>query len=811
MVNNGYDCPVIITRLVINPAAAAALAAGPHSDSIEQMATMMAQWREYEAKEAKKKAGEEVARKAQDDLEENLRRQMAQKREESRRAAAEENEHKVAVIQHKQQVVRARRAQIAAKIVRIKAKVDAQDIAPTGPAVKYAVSPHALRLAAATLKGSRSVILIDGVPGPAFDELIWVPGRTFDRIDRMRRYQEGRRGGPDMKVENAPVIFNGDGARFAYVGRQGNEYVVMLDGRELARGPYAPAAVESLCFLPGGKRLAYITTVPQPKDRQVEYFRGTRLVVEGDENPPVLTLADVPISFSPDGEHYAYIAELPPEGRIRWEHAYHLVVDGKMDSPAFSAPSFRINRYMEGNVAPLFTGDSRHLVTIRNKQVPNPERKGEFVDGPSTIFVDQKAVLEAPFIERLVNVPIDYSRSKQVSRRFYASLLNLWVAPQGSDFIAVFAMPNDRPQQSNTSSGCRLYLNSRAVGDAFNVESITWSPDGKRYMAQCKTSRGSGFMIIDGKKEPEYQSVSSVFQGTVWTTVGFTADSSKSVYLARNDRAFLIVEGEESDGFQTIEQLVCSKRGAHIGFVVPDETGGKVAVIDGQALPPRQEVKDFIFSSDGTHYSFLSGEKIVLDGMEQANDFGGDFVHYTSSSGENDRHCLFSPDGKHAVYLAKWQPTDSRASTKAICLDGEVLPLRSEYSEVTPFFTPNSKHLIWIDWGAQPGLTVNGTPDFYNMGGYAIYVDGQLDAEFKCSMIPYNGQSNSSVARYFERTQDAAEMGADGTLTLTTQVGDAVKKLHVIPSSDTSMERLAALAAEEQVAGEAESKRSGQP
>ena len=61
------------------------------------------------------------------------------------------------------------------------------------------------------------------------------------------------------------------------------------------------------------------------------------------------------------------------------------------------------------------------------------------MNGPLTIFVDQKPVLEAPSIERLFKVPIDYSRSKQVSRRFYASLEDVWVAPQGTNFIAVFA------------------------------------------------------------------------------------------------------------------------------------------------------------------------------------------------------------------------------------------------------------------------------------------------------------------------------------------------------------------------------------
>jgi hypothetical protein len=311
-------------------------------------------------------------------------------------------------------------------------------------------------------------------------------------------------------------------------------------------------------------------------------------------------------------------------------------------------------------------------------------------------------------------------------------------------------------------------------------------------------------MIIDGKKEPEYHSVSSVFQGTVWTTMGFTADSSESVYVARNDKEFLIVEGQESDGFERIEQLTCSKSGGHIGFVVSGDGGGKVAVIDGNALSPRADVKDLTFSPDGMHYSFLSGNKIVIDGVEQADDFGGDFVHNSTSSGENDKHCLFSPNGKHAVYLARWGSSTAHGPNKAVCLDGQLIPLGSEYSEVTPFFTSDSTHLIWIDWGAHPGLTVNATADFYNMVGYSIYVDGQLDAEFTCPMVPYGGQNTTSVSRFFERTPDASAVGADGTLTLITEVDNAVKKLRVTPAADADLKRFAALAAERELAAATE-------
>ena len=74
-----------------------------------------------------------------------------------------------------------------------------------------------------------------------------------------------------MNVNDAPVVFSEDGTRFAYVGRQGNQFVLMLDGKEAARGMDIPkrhwtdcGAVESLSFIPGSNRLRYIDHSTHP-------------------------------------------------------------------------------------------------------------------------------------------------------------------------------------------------------------------------------------------------------------------------------------------------------------------------------------------------------------------------------------------------------------------------------------------------------------------------------------------------------------------------------------------------------------------
>lgn len=767
---------------------------------------------DYVEKQAKERAAQEQAAREKAELEANLQRQLAQKQEESRKQAQEEQKRSVAQGQQQEQDLHKKRAQITGTIVRTKAKIEEQEMAPTGTAVKYAVSPHALHIAAATLKGSRPLMVIDGIPGPTFDELIWVGGRRFEAIDKLVHHGDPQRSAEGMDREGAPVVFSEDGTRFAYVGRQGNQYVLMVDGKEVGRGTYTSdsdsAAVTSLSFVPGSNRLRYIHRIPRPAHDTGDStkFRGVQLVVEGDKNPPMESLPDTPISFSRDGQHYAYFINFASDDTSTYYERYrHLVVDGKLDPPEFTVPSFTST----SGVA-LFTGDSKHLITTRSKRIPHQGETSGFTERPVTIFFDKNPVLESPHVEVLRD---DARTNKKVARPYYAVLEELSVAPVGTNYIAVFGVP-DNPRVNSSPSRYRVFFNDQQVADVPKVEAIDWSPDGKRYSVTCTTKNNSSFMIIDGKKEPEYRRVSTVYQGTVWASRAFTADSSKSVYLAWTDREFLVVQGEESDGFKAIDDLTFSKHGGHMAFVVTTDTGEKAPVIDGNALEPRKDVHDFAFTPDGSHYAFLCGgdsskkrgAKVVADGVEQSMEFGGDFVHYTAGY-EPARQFVFSPDGKHTLYLAAIGKVDTSGYSadhmpiKAICLDGKIIPCEGERSEVRAFFTPDSKHVIWMDWGGKLTPMGGGSQyDFADVPGFSVYVDGNLAGHFDCPTVKYTYDGMTmSAARFFQQSESASEMGADGTLVFIAQVGNVVKRLRVIPPADTSLATFAAIAEEQQL------------
>ncbi len=125
------------------------------------------------------------------------------------------------------------------------------------------------------------------------------------------------------------------------------------------------------------------------------------------------------------------------------------------------------------------------------------------------------------------------------------------------------------------------------------VEKVYFSPDGNHYAALCDMKTGAKFMIIDGKKGDEYpghrpagrQRQLIHWRYVTWTgnrsdfsdmnppVPGFTADSSKFVYVASsNGRQFLVINDEESNAFSDTLMPVLSPVGNRIGAygVTPD-------------------------------------------------------------------------------------------------------------------------------------------------------------------------------------------------------------------------------------------------
>jgi dipeptidyl aminopeptidase/acylaminoacyl peptidase len=401
------------------------------------------------------------------------------------------------------------------------AKVEEQVVGPAKQGITYQISPRGAHLALVTQKGSRFVVMVDGVEGPKFDDV--------------------------LSTENGgKVLFSPDGTRFAYTGRSGQEYAVIVDGKELMRmgmsaDQSGSSPVTQLAFTSNSKHVWFQQHVHKSNQFGDDY---SCIVFDG---VPGFPGGSTPI-FSPDGDHFAYVATNP-----RDTNQQTMILDGK---PAGYS-----------GTEPLFTGDSKHLLV--RTHVPLAPGRGQALQ----VLLDGKPCLKADDA-------------------------TLFVAPAGDLVAAAISR--------STESGPRSFLvvaGKKIEGsESLLISQVAFSPDGKRYAAQCQTAASTQFVIVDGKKGQEYPSV---------LNLAFSEDSSHCVYRGMmGGKTFLVIDGEESDGYSLIQEFTFGCRGKRIGYIASTENSNadRIVVVDGAAAKQKvNQVSGLSFSSDGSRCAFLVG------------------------------------------------------------------------------------------------------------------------------------------------------------------------------------------------------------
>ena len=501
------------------------------------------------------------------------------------------------------------------------AKVETQLLLAPDPGAPYELSPKGLHVAGVVLRGSRQVLVYDGTDGPKFDQVL--------------RLQSNSGGGM--------VAFSDDGARYAYHGKLGQEYVVLVDGKEVARGPWSPdlqaqgrTPVYELGFTPGGKHW-YLTTEVLTTGRQ-----NFRMTLDGVPGP--LSQDYIRPLWSPDGEHHTYIQKIATATMS--EPRYVLIVDGK------PAP------YIAGEMQ--WTGDSKHLITKR--VIPGTANIEVLADG-----------------QPIIRVPGGVAFT---------------MAPVGPAMLGV-AMA----QFQGGARGYFLLVGTRkAVGsectNTAGLDAIYMSADAKHYAARC----GMTFMYVDGKKGQEYPEGLSHL---VWTADG------RPVYYGRtNQRAFMVIGETESNAYGTIVDIPGMTRAAnggnarmapavvagnHVAYIARPNAGdgmNTVVVVDGKAYPA-VAATHVSLSPDGSRFAFMSGrlaQGVTVDGTAYGSvavDLGIARVGYQG-------YIHWTPDSKHVAWIGV-------APNQGVAIDGRLIPAAAG-SQMTRYvnFTADGKHIVWL-------------------------------------------------------------------------------------------------------------------
>ncbi|WP_162601081.1 PD40 domain-containing protein [Occallatibacter savannae] len=532
-------------------------------------------------------------------------------------------------------------------------KVEETVLAPLAPGARFYVSPHGVHVATWENSGSRAVVYYDGVPGPKFDEII-----------------EG-------------IAFSPDGKRVAYCGRSGTEMVVMVDGKELLRTAESQEGVfdSSSCHLGFTSNSRHVYLIQNVRTSTMKGGSFTRFIFDGKAaalpsasgTQSTGEVGGIHPSFSPDGEHYAYVA-IDPSDEQKWA----LVVDGKV------AP------YRGGG--PRWSPDSQHLYTT----ISHPGAAG-YMEG----MLDGK-----PFIR--------------------ADRFDLHVAPKGGNlWVAVVdaGIRNPSPTQFLVVNGKKVPGSEIVRERGAFIDEVAFSPDGKHYAARYTTTQNHQYLIVDGKRAEEYQKIDNIV---------FTADSSKVTYTSfSNGKPFAIIGDEESE--PCLPELATAVGGSHGGLVIAPVgaraggicglNGGEAPTLylDGKTLRMPDGVRgagDLRFSADGQHYAYRAGfqgggMRLVIDNVVQFNSNLG------TPSTARYQH-VFSPDSKH-IASDSAPPTDTGVFASGLFLDGKYIPVVANPGMKRLEFTADSKHIVWAQ----------GAP---SRDALRIFVDGKVVADTEAAV-----------------------------------------------------------------------------
>src|SRR5258706_2496314 len=298
------------------------------------------------------------------------------------------------------------------------ARVEEQVMLTGDAGTQFTLSPHGQHVAAKVLKGSRTAMMYDGVAGPPFDEIPSAGG--------------------------IGLTFSDDGGHYAYVARQGQQWVVMADGKEAARRePFGQVSgnptIASIGFTPGGKHL-YFSSYDQARGTYPWQFYF-------DGKPDAATREGAQPAFSPDGEHYAYVFQVNVE---TGNPLPALMVDGKRAT------------YVGGD--PRWTADSHLYTTIG---VP----RAAAID----VLLDGKAIMRVGGVE-------------------------LHMAPSGPAMLASVLVVNPQGQRNVfLTIGNRRIPNTDCHGSGA-INGVYFSADVKHWAIRCQDSNSAYWVMADGKK-----------------------------------------------------------------------------------------------------------------------------------------------------------------------------------------------------------------------------------------------------------------------------------------------------------------------
>ncbi len=514
-------------------------------------------------------------------------------------------------------------------------RVDTEVLAPLD-AVSVQIEPNG-RLSAVVRQGSRYAVSVDGQIGPSFDRLLNVKGQPM----------LGRNQFPALTSQDKldhPVIFSSDGKRYAYAGLVGEEFVVIVDGKEVHRGPFETGALVAnpvtIQFSPTGKRHWFVAKHDLRGERP-----GHCLFVDG--KPVPLRLAQhnfAPLVFSDNDSRYAL---LPGHGE--------LILNGKYAGYSAHPQTFLPNGKLlsVSNSETLLDGKPlqprvRQAIVSSTGRIAGLAAEGAWLDGK--ILPDTEgahSLLFSPDGKRLV-----IHGSSGIS-------MWQWLDGKRSPNYSGFKSLGDPTQRSYArftadSSLCLSIAMQGAVhfplvngkeSDGYKfVDDFVIAPKGNRFACVAARTDNTSVAIIDDQvySNPEWRTGNAIsIPAVVKQSLAFSPDGKRSVFA-----------------------IGSTKKAAHFIDGKPLDLPGHLAAPWRAPAFAQSDDRTVLFSSDSKHLSYVTKEgknyHVHVDGKPI----------WSFENGQRS-HPFFTPNGKHLFWFNLERAAGGRGSDQVLYANGQ--------------------------------------------------------------------------------------------------------------------------------------------
>lgn len=505
-------------------------------------------------------------------------------------------------------------------------------------ALSLQVEPNG-RVSAVVRQGSRFAVSVDGQVGPRFDRFL-----GSDAKPMLGRSQFPAAMGQD-KFDH-PVVFSGDGKRYAYAGLQGEEYVVMVDGQEVHRAPYQTGAIAGnqysiVRFSPSGKRYWFIASHDLPGERP-----GHCLFVDGKPLPLRLPAQFTrELVFNKDETSYA---TSPDRGEM--------ILNGKLAGYSAVPVTFLPNGKLlsVGETGALLDGKPLHP-QLRRPVVSSTGRIAGVVSGG--VWLDGKIL---PQTEGADTVQFSPDGTRVVVHGRSGNFMWQWLDGKRSENYSSFknfaAATSERTYARFTADsslclsiaqqgGLHFPLVNGEESDGYKyIEDFVVAPQGNRFgYAATRTDNGS-VAVID----------SQVFSHPEWR-VG----SPNSIpTVVKESLTF------SPDGKRVAFSIGSLKKSAHFIDGEQIDLQGHVATPWTSNAFTQGERASVLFSPDSKRAAFVSKEAnnyhVRLDSKS--------IYHYENGTRS---HPLFTPDSKHLFWFNRERATGRAGTDEVLYINGQ--------------------------------------------------------------------------------------------------------------------------------------------